>query len=134
MFDPAEQPGLVRRLTGGGYAIVVGGVRYTIPADSPLLLVKIWHVYERAATGINTVELLGDLFIGWLSDRLTAPVEVCLPVPRSADPERLGLAVKGRLDPAWTILATTLKDGQVCAETTRVAWLTLVEAPKDEAA
>jgi len=92
-------------------------------------LVKIWHVYERAATGINTVELLGDVFIPRPTDRLVAPVEVCLPVPRGSDPERLGLAVKGRLDPHWTILATTLKDGQVCAFATRVAWLTLVLSP-----
>ncbi|MXV79700.1 MAG: hypothetical protein F4X58_13660 [Chloroflexi bacterium] len=71
--------------------------------------------------------------MGLPSDRLTAPVKVCLHVPRAADSERLGLAVKGRLDPTWTILATTFKNGQFGAETTRVAWLTLVEAP-DEAA
>ena len=113
------------------YAIIVEDDIYAIPAGTPLLLIKIWHVDERAATGINTIELFGDTFIGHPSDRLTAPVEVCLPAPCSTDPERLGLAVKGRLDPVRTILATTFKEGQVCAETTRVAWLTLVEVPNE---
>ncbi|MXV79702.1 MAG: hypothetical protein F4X58_13670 [Chloroflexi bacterium] len=116
----SDQSGLIRRLD------------YGLARGSPLLKLQIWHVYERAATGINTVELLGDIFIGRPSDRLTAPVEVCLPAPgRNAD--RLRLAVKGRLDPHWQVLETTHKDGQLCAQTTRVSWLTLVEAP-DEAA
>ncbi|MXV79708.1 MAG: hypothetical protein F4007_03505 [Chloroflexi bacterium] len=119
--SPHNQPHLLRRLD------------YDRAPGSPLLKVRIWHVYYHADRGTNTVELLGDIFVGRSADRLTAPVEICLSPPREADPERIGLAVKGRLDPSWTILATTVEGGLVCAETTRVAWLTLVEA-RDEAA
>lgn len=76
---------------------------------------------------MNSIELLGDTFFPGINDRLTEPVEVCLPVrSRNAGPIHL--------DPAWTILDTTVKDGQVCAETVRVAWLTLVLTHEDEAA
>ena len=77
------------------------------------------------------IELLSNTFIGRSSDRLTAPDEVCLPVPCTVAPERLGLAVKRRLDPNGTILATTLKEGLVCSQSTRVSWLTLALAPDE---
>ncbi|MDE2745759.1 MAG: hypothetical protein OXI41_07200 [Chloroflexota bacterium] len=129
IFGPGARPGLIRSVPGGGYAIFVDGVRYTLPAGSPLLLVKIWHIYKRPQTGINTIELLGDVFVGRPGDRLTEPVEICLPAP-AQDAERARLAVKGRLDPSWTILDTTVEDGQICAQTTRVAWFTIVLEPE----
>ena len=133
VFNPAEQPALVQR-PGGRWSISVNGTRYRLPSGSQLLLVKLWHVYFDPGRGSNTIELLGEVFRPRPTDRLLAPVEVCLPAPRGVNSDRLGLAVKGRLDPHWTILATTLKDDLVCAWTTRVAWMTLVLAPEDEAA
>ncbi len=109
------------------------GQRYAVVSPGSLLLVKIWHVYHRPERGTNSIELLGDAFYPRLDNRLTEPVEVCLPAP-ARDTERVRIAVQGRLDSGWTVLATTLKDGQVCAETVRVGWLVLVLAPESKAA
>lgn len=103
---------------------------------SPLLKVSIWHVYRRASTGINTVELLGEVFLPRKVNLLVEPVEICLPAP-SEDAERARVAVRGRTDQDWTILNTTLEDGQLCAETVRVSWFVIVleaEPESEEAA
>ena len=94
----------------------------------------IWHVYRHVGRGTNTVELLGEVFGGRAADRLAEPVEICLPAP-AEDAERARIAVRGRLDRDWTILETRLTDdGQLCAETTRVAWFTIVLEPEPEPA
>ena len=134
VFAPGQQRSLVRRGPSGANYIVAGENRepWIVAARSPLLLVKIWHVYYRSERGTNSVELLGDIFIGRAANRLAEPVEVCLPAP-AQDAERARLGVKGRLDRAWTILETTWQDGQLCAETTRVAWFTIVLEPEPQA-
>ncbi len=133
VFGLDEQPSLVRRATGGSRWLAAGdGERYEVVASSSLLLVKIWQVYYRPDSGHNSIELLGDTFLPRLDNRLTEPVEICLPAP-SREAERVRLAVKGRLDPDWTVLETTVEDGMVCADTVQVAWLALVLAPEDEA-
>ena len=134
VFGLGERSNLVRAgPDGSAYIEDEDGQRYEVVSAGSLLLVKIWHVYLRLERGTNSIELLGEAFYPRLDNRLTEAVEVCLPAP-SLDPERVRIAVKGRLDPGWTVLDTTVKDGQVCAETVRVAWLVLVLAPEDEAA
>ena len=130
VFGLGERLHLVRAGPNGARSIVdEDGQRYEVVSPGTLLLIKIWHVHYRPDRGTNSVELLGDTFLPRLDNRLTEPVEVCLPAP-AGDAERVRIAVKGRLDPHWMILETTVKDGQVCAETVRVAWLTLVYAPE----
>lgn len=133
VFALDERPALVQRAPGGSRWIVAGdGERYQVVANQSLLLVKIWHVYYHTGRGQNSIELLGDAFLPRLDNRLTEPVKVCLPAPAS-DTERVRFAVKGRLDPHWTVLETRVEDGMVCADTVRVAWLALVLAPDEEA-
>ncbi|MCY3557117.1 MAG: hypothetical protein OXH13_00535 [Chloroflexi bacterium] len=105
---------------------------YERAQDAPLLKVSIWHVYRHVGRGMNTVQLLGEVFVGQAADRLAEPVEICLPAP-AEDAERARIAVRGRTDPDWAILETRLTDdGQLCAETTRVAWFTIVLEPASE--
>ena len=134
VFGLGERSHLVRAGPNGArYIVDKDGQRYEVVSPGSLLLVKIWHVHYRPDRGTNSVELLGDTFLPRLDNRLTEPVEVCVPAP-ARDAERVRIAVKGRLDPHWTILDAELHDGQVCAETVRVAWLTLVYAPEPAAA
>ena len=134
VFGLGERSHLVRAGPDGSRFVVdEDGQRYEVVSPGSLLLVKIWHIYYRSESGHNSIELLGDTFYPRLDNRLTEPVEVCVPSP-VRDVERVRIAVKGRLDPHWTILDAELRDGQVCAETVRVAWLTLVYAPEPAAA
>ena len=134
VFGLGERSHLVRQAADGSrYVVVEDGRRHEVVSPGSLLLIKIWHVHYRPDRGANSVELLGDTFLPRLDNRLTEPVEICLPAP-AQDTERVRIAVKGRLDPAWTILETTVEESQVCAETVRVAWLALVLAPDEEAA
>ena len=134
VFGLGERSHLVRAGPDGSrYVVDADGQRYEVVSPGSLLLIKIWHVHYRPDRGTNSVELLGDTFLPRVDNRLTEPVEVCVPSP-VRDVERVRIAVKGRLDPRWTILDAELRDGQVCAETVRVAWLTLVYAPEPAAA
>ena len=121
-----------RHLFRSGTAVDAGGRRYELARGAPLLQVKIWHVYHHTGRGMNSVELMGDVFVGRAGDRLVEPVEICLPAP-ARDVERAQIAVRGRLDRHWTILESNLTfDGQICAQTTRVSWFTIVLEPEAE--
>ncbi|MDE2747133.1 MAG: hypothetical protein OXI41_14340 [Chloroflexota bacterium] len=121
-----ESPGERRHL--------LRGLEYELARGSPLLKVSIWHIYRRASTGINTIELLGEVFLPRKVNLLAEPVEICLPAP-AEDAERARIAVRGRSDSDWTILDTTLtEDGQLCAETVRVSWFVIVLEPEAEEA
>lgn len=134
VFGLGERSHLVRAGPNGSrYIVDADGQRHEVARPGSLLLVKIWHVYYRSGRGHNTIELLGDTFLPRRDNRLTEPVEICLPAP-AMHAERVRIAVRGRLDPHWTILDTAVEDGQVCTETVRVAWVVLVYAPEPEAA
>ncbi|MCY3923588.1 MAG: hypothetical protein OXG27_14510 [Chloroflexi bacterium] len=60
-------------------------------------------------------------------------VRFCLPAP-SEDPDRARFAVPGRKDKDWTILDSTLEDGQLCAETAWVSRFVIVLEPESEEA
>ena len=125
VYGLAERPELVRRAPGGLSTILgVGETRHRVVRGSPLVWIKLWHVYQRPATGINTIERLGGPFYPRLNPLLAEPVEICLPAPR-AD---AAIAVRIQGESAWTVLETTERDGRICAETVRVGWLILVEA------
>lgn len=127
-----ERVGGQRHLFRAGSALDRERQAYELARGAPLVKVHIWHVYHHSGRGVNTVELLGEIFIGRAGDRLVEPVEICLPAPTS-DVERAQIAVRGRLDRYWTILDSYLTfDGQICAETTRVAWFTIVLEPESE--
>ncbi|MXX81542.1 MAG: hypothetical protein F4Y69_11025 [Chloroflexi bacterium] len=127
VYGLAERPELVRRAPGGLSTIVgVGETRHRVVRGSPLVWLKLWHVYQRPVTGINTIERLGGPFYPRLDPLLAEPVEICLPAPR-AD---AAIAVRLQGESAWTVLETTERDGRICAETVRVGWLILVEAPE----
>ena len=127
VYGLAERPELVRRAPGGLSTILgVGETRHRVVRGSPLVWIKLWHVYQRPATGINTIERLGGPFYPRLDPLLAEPVEVCLPAPR-AD---AAIAVRLQGESAWTVLETTERDGRICADTVRVGWLILVEAPE----
>lgn len=129
-----ERVGSQRHLFRGRSALDGEGRSYELARRAPLLKVHIWHVYYHSGRGANTVELLGEVFGGRVGDRLTEAVEVCLPAPAS-DVERAQIAVRGRLDRHWTILDSHLTfDGQICAQTTRVAWFTIVLEPTSQEA
>lgn len=115
------------------YSSLLRRLDHDLARGSPLLKVRIWHVYHHSGRGTNSVELLGETFIGRPADRLAQPVQICLPAP-GQDAERARIAVRGRLDPGWEILETTLQDGQLCAETTRIAWFIIVQTREDETA
>ncbi|MYB21691.1 MAG: hypothetical protein F4Y29_04065 [Chloroflexi bacterium] len=96
----------------------------------PPLRIKLWHICHRASTSVNTIEPLGDALRPRPPHTLAEAIEVCIPAP-SRDADQTRIAVRGRLDQHWQVLDTTLEDGRLCAETTRGAWLTIVEAPED---
>lgn len=134
VFRPGERPNPFRfGLDGGPYVIAGDEVRRHRVAGGGLLLVKVWQFNHHTGRGMNTTELLGDIFIGRPEDPRAEPVEACLP-PSGVDPERLRIAVKGRFNPTWTVVVTTLTDERACALATRVALLVLVLAPQEEAA
>ena len=120
---------------GDGYTVEdAESRRYTLPAGASLIKVRLWHVYHHVGRGLNSVELLGGSTANNRDNRLTEPVEVCLPAP-AANAERARIAVRGQHDRHWTILETTLTDdGRICAPTVRVAWLTVVLEPPEESA
>ncbi|MDE2892705.1 MAG: hypothetical protein OXN86_09405 [Chloroflexota bacterium] len=121
-----------RHLFRSGSVLDGEGRSYELARGAPLLKVRIWHVYYHSGRGMNTVELLGEVFGGRPGDRLAKPVEVCLPAPAS-NVERAQIAARGRLDRYWTILESYLTfDGQICAETVRVSWFTIVLEPESE--
>jgi len=121
-----------RHLFRSGDALDGEGRSYELARRAPLLKVRIWHVFYHSGRGMNSIELLGEVFGGRVGDRLTQPVEVCLPGPES-NVERAQIAVRGRFDRHWTILDSYLTfDGQICAQTTRVAWFTIVLEPESE--
>lgn len=121
-----------RHMFNSGFALDAERQAYELAHGAPLLKAQIWHVYHHIGRGMNTVELLGDAFVGRDRDRLVEPAEICLPVP-SREPERAQIAVRGRHDRHWTILDSHLTfDGRICAETTRVAWFTIVLEPRSE--
>ena len=120
---------------GGGYVVKdAESRRYTLAPGGSLLKLRIWHIFHHRARGLNSVELLGGSTANDRDNRLTEPVEVCLPAP-AANAERARIAVRGRHDRHWTILETTLTDdGRICAPTVRVAWLLVVLEPPEESA
>lgn len=123
-----------RYLFRSGAALDSGGAQYERASGAPLLKVQIWHIYHHTGRGWNTVELLGDVFVGRAGDRLAEPARICLPAP-TQEAERARIAVRGRLDRHWTILDSDLtSDGRLCADTTRVAWFTIVLEPESEEA
>ena len=119
----------------GGYVVKdAESRRYTLAPGGSLLKLRIWHIFHHRARGLNSVELLGGSTANDRDNRLTEPVEVCLPAP-AANAERARIAVRGQHDRHWTILETTLTDdGRICAPTVRVAWLTVVLEPPEESA
>ena len=122
-----------RHLFRSGTVLNAEGQGYELAHDAPLLKVRIWHVYHHTGRGTNSIELLGEVFGGRSGDRLAEPVEVCLPPP-SRGVERAQIAVRGRLDRHWTVLDSYLTfEDQLCAETTRVSWFTIVIEPDLEA-
>ncbi|MYG90730.1 MAG: hypothetical protein F4188_04515, partial [Chloroflexi bacterium] len=119
-----ERVGGHRHLFRSGAVLDGDGRSHELAQRAPLLKVRIWHVYYHSGRGMNTIELLGEVFGGRAGDRLARPAEVCLPAPAS-DVERAQIAVRGRLDRHWTILDSYLTfDGRICAETVRVSWFT----------
>lgn len=129
-----ERVGGHRHLFRSGAVLDGDGRSHELARRAPLLKVRIWHVYYHSGRGMNTIELLGEVFGGRAGDRLARPAEVCLPAPAS-DLERAQIAVRGRLDRHWTILDSYLTfDGRICAETVRVSWFTIVLEPESEEA
>ncbi|MCY3922224.1 MAG: hypothetical protein OXG27_07495 [Chloroflexi bacterium] len=127
-----ERVGGQRHLFRAGSALDRDRQAYELARGAPLVKVHIWHVYHHRGRGVNTVELLGEIFIGRAGDRLVEPVEICLPAPER-DVDRATIAARGRLDRYWTILESYLTfDGQICADTVRVSWFTIVLEPESE--
>ncbi|MYD16309.1 MAG: hypothetical protein F4W99_04110 [Chloroflexi bacterium] len=125
VYSPAEQPALVEQAAGGGYRIVgPDETRYEVVRGSPLVLVKLWHVYLRDS-GLNGIERLGGPWFPRRDHLLAEPVEFCLPAP---DVDDAAIAVRIREESAWTVLETVEQDGRLCAETVRVGWVIVVEA------
>lgn len=129
-----ERVGGHRHLFRSGSVLDGGGRHLKLAHGAPLVKVHIWHVYHHRGRGGNTVELLGEVFVGRAADRLAEPVEICLPAPER-DLDRAAIAVRGRLDRHWTVLDSYLTfGGQICAETVRVSWFTIVIEPEPEEA
>ena len=130
---PSDAPWLFQRTPEGGYAAQdAQSRRYALARGAPLLKLRLWHVYHHLGRGLNSVQLLGGSTINDRDNRLTQPLELCLPAPDSPDDkaQRARIAVRGRYDRHWTILETTLTDdGRICAATDRIAWLVVVFQP-----
>lgn len=108
------------------WIVAADGTCHKVARSSPLVLVKLWHVYQRRATGVSAIERLGGPFHPRPTNELTEPVTVCL-----TDPAAEPAAIAVRLSPerAWTVLESSRADGRLCAETVRVGWLMLVHDP-----
>ncbi|MYB22294.1 MAG: hypothetical protein F4066_01760 [Chloroflexi bacterium] len=132
VYSPAEQSALVEQAPGGGYRIVgPDETRYQVVRGSPLVLVKLWHVYLRDS-GLNGIERLGGPFFPRTDHLLAAPVELCLPAPEVQADAEAAIAVRIRGDDAWTVLESVERDGRLCADTVRVGWLIVVLATETE--
>ena len=128
--QPRDAPSLFHRAPDGGYAVEdAQSRRYELAPGAALIKLRLWHVYHHRARGLNSVQLLGGTTVNDRDNRLTQPLQVCLPAP-DIDAERARIAVRGRYDRHWTILETTLTDdGRICARTVRIAWLVVVLQP-----
>ena len=133
--QPGDAAWLFHRTPDGGYAVEdAQSRRYELAHGAALLKLRLWHIYHHLGRGLNSVQLLGGSTINDRDNRLTQPLQVCLPAP-SAEAERAQIAVRGRYDRHWTILETTLTDdGRICADTVRIAWLVVVLQPPEETA
>ena len=137
--QPRDARWLFQRTPDGGYAVQdAQSRRYELAPGAPLLKLRLWRIYHHLGRGLNSVQLLGGSTINDRDNRLTQPLQLCLPAPDSPDveAERARIAVRGRYDRHWTILDTTLTDdGRICAATDRIAWLVIVlQPPEDPAA
>ena len=133
--QPGDAAWLFHRTPEGGYTVEdAGSLRYELAPGAALIKLRLWHIYHHLGRGLNSVQLLGGSTINDRDNRLTQPLQVCLPAP-SAEAERAQIAVRGRYDRHWTILETTLTDdGRICADTVRIAWLVVVLQPPEETA
>ena len=130
---PSDTRWLFRRTPEGGYAVEdPQSRRYELAPGAALLKLRLWHIYHHLGRGLNSVQLLGGSTINDRDNRLTQPLQLCLPAPDNSgnSAERARIAVRGRYDRHWTILETTLTDdGRICADTVRIAWLVVVLQP-----
>ena len=128
--QPRDAPSLFQRTPDGGYAVEdAGSRRYELAPGAALLKLRLWHIYHHLGRGLNSVQLLGGSTINDRDNRLTQPLELCLPAPKS-EADRARIAVRGRYDRHWTILETTrTEDGRICAAADRIAWLVVVLRP-----
>ena len=130
---PRDVPWLFHRTPDGRYAVEdAQSRRYELAAGAALIKLRLWRIYHHLGRGLNSVQLLGDATLNDRDNRLTQPLQVCLPASNSPDDkaERARIAVRGRYDRHWTILETTLADdGRICADTVRIAWLVVVLQP-----
>ena len=132
---PSDARWLFQRTPDGGYAVQdAQSRRYELAPGAPLLKLRLWRIYHHLGRGLNSVELLGGSTVNNRDNRLTQPLQVCLPAPNS-EAERARIAVRGRYDRHWTILETTLTDdGRICAAADRIAWLVIVLQPLEDTA
>ena len=132
---PRDAPWLFQRTPDGGYALVdAQSRRYPLALGAPLLKLSLWHIYHHLGRGLNSVQLLGTATLNDRDNRLTQPLQLCLPAPNT-EAERARIAVRGRYDRHWTILDTTLTDdGRICAAADRIAWLVIVLQPPEDTA
>ena len=132
---PSDAPSLFQRTPDGGYAVQdAGSRRYELAPGAALLKLRLWHIYHHLGRGLNSVQLLGGSTINDRDNRLTQPLQLCLPAPKS-EADRARIAVRGRYDRHWTILETTrTDDGRICAPTDRIAWLIVVLKPPEDTA
>ena len=130
---PSEAPWLFHRTPEGGYAVQdAQSRRYELAPGAPLLKLRLWRIYHHLGRGLNSVQLLGGSTINDRDNRLTQPLQLCLPAPDNSgdSAERARIAVRGRYDRHWTILETTrTEDGRICAAADRIAWLVVVLRP-----
>ncbi|MDE2988934.1 MAG: hypothetical protein OXT70_12905 [Chloroflexota bacterium] len=97
-----------------------------VTAGSPLVQLRLWHVFQRRATGVNGIERLGGPFQPRPRNELAEPVTVCVSAPAV---EPAAIAVRIGPEAAWTVLETSRADGRLCAETVRLGWVVLVNDP-----
>ena len=136
--QPRDAPSLFQRTPDGGYAVQdAGSRRYELAPSAALIKLRLWHIYHHLGRGLNSVQLLGGSTINDRNNRLTQPLQLCLPAPDSPDDkaQRARIAVRGRYDRHWTILETTrTDDGRICAAADRIAWLVVVFEPREATA
>ena len=136
--QPGDAAWLFHRTPDGGYAVQdAQSRRYELAPGAALLKLRLWHIYHHLGRGLNSVQLLGGSTINDRDNRLTEPLQLCLPAPDNSgnSAERARIAVRGRYDRHWTILDTTrTDDGRICARTDRIAWLIVVFEPPEATA